>query len=78
MSGVDGFVVFERIIANFSKFVTVEVGHELKRCAVGPVLSLPVLWATINLHCFQGWTVYLRIPITEVKYGVNGEESEVK
>ena len=51
MSYIDGFVVFKGVIADFTEFVSVKVGAQLLRCAVGPVLSVPDFWGIIN--CFE-------------------------
>jgi len=52
MSGVDGFVVFKGIIADFSEFVSVKVGTQIIDCAVEPVLGIPVLWCAYR---FLDW-----------------------
>jgi len=51
VSCIDGFIVFKGIITDFAEFVSVEVGAQLPRCAVGPVLSVPVFQGIIN--CFE-------------------------
>ena len=72
MSCVDCFVIVKDIVTDLPKFVSVKVVTHLLRCAVEPVLGIPVYRGTINLHGFWDWAVYFCIPLVLVKDGVVG------
>ena len=63
VSCIDGFVVFEDIIADFSEFVSIKVICELPRCAVGPILSVPVVRGAIDLCSSCDWSVREFFPL---------------
>jgi len=62
VSGVDGFVVPEFIVTNFSEFEAVEVGALSKKSAGSPVLRVPVPRRDV-VEFDRGWSVVVLVPL---------------
>ena len=77
MPGIDGFVIFKCVIADFMELVSIKVGTLIIDCAVGPVLSVPVFAGAIDLRGFWNWSVYFCIPLAQIKDGVKGREGVI-
>jgi len=58
---VDYFIVFKGVVANFSEFMTVEVCTQLLRCAIEPVLSIPIFGGAVD-HFGRNWSVDVFLP----------------
>ena len=63
MPCVDGFVVFENIFADYSEFLSVQVGAQIIDCPVGPVLSVPVFGGAIDLCSRWDWSIKEFFPL---------------
>ena len=62
VSGIEGFVVLEFVVADFSKFVSVEVRADVVGRAVCPVLRVPVFRCAVDFFRCRPGTVDHFIP----------------
>ena len=62
MSRVNGFVVLELVVADFSKFESVKIGALSKQGAGGPVLGIPMPRRDV-VEFDRGWSVGVFVPL---------------
>jgi len=66
VSGINGFVIDELVVADISKIESGKVRALMGKCAVVPVLGIPVLGCTIDGLCRDG-SVDVFVPVIFVK-----------
>jgi len=62
VTGIDGFVVCELVVADISKFESVKIGALSKQGTSGPVLGIPVPRCDI-VELDRGWSVGVLVPL---------------